>query len=229
MYRRSQGAPVLNRLGAPSIPGDQTLDEGAGRRFTEKRASCTGRSGTKSFCSLVGVALTAVLTCLLLGPGAVAAQQSSELAGVLQDLPEGSRVRLDLGKQSAPAVGGLVNWNESNLVLVSAGKETAHPLGNIRRLWIDDGHHGSQGARNGALVGGGIGFVLGVVGRVTSFGGGESDLDFDALGTGAIVALPGALIGAGIGYLHGRQQTDWRLRFEARDGRVGLRAEVPLP
>ena len=173
---------------------------------------------------LVLLAMSAV--CLSTVTTPVVAQEHGDLIDLLQGIPEGSRVRLDLRSQPAPEAGRLAGWSDTTLVLVSAEERSVHTLGQVRRLWVGEGHTGGRGAGTGALVGGGIGFGLGVLGRLSDFGGGSSDLDGTTLVVGAAVALPGALIGAGAGYLHGRQRTDWRLRFTSDRSRVGFRLEI---
>lgn len=227
---RPPGYPVLTDKDARIPTGAKELSRQIGSvlwRPGEMYRSDTHQPG--NFHSLLSIILAALALCLFTDATSVSAQESGDLVDLLQDLPEGSRVRLDLRSQPAPAVGRMAGWSDTTLVLASEENRSAYAIGQVRRVWISDGHLGGRGARTGALVGGGIGFGLGVLGRLSGFGGGGSDVDGTALLAGAVVALPGALIGAGAGYLHGRQQTDWRLQFEARDGRVGLRAEVPFP
>lgn len=172
--------------------------------------------------------LLAFLATGALSPMTLTAQADT-VSRIVDDFPDGPRLRVEVRDGPREIEGRLTGRTDGALILQAAEDRTTVRYAEIDRLWIGDGHLGGRGARTGALVGGGIGFGLGVLGRLSGFGGGGSEVDGTTLLVGAVVALPGALIGAGAGYLHGRQQTDWRLRFETRDGRVGLRAEVPFP
>lgn len=168
------------------------------------------RAGESRLSTITGVTPLIVLL-LALVPLPMKAQ-SDTLPEVLAEVPDSAQIRVQLTGRSSRPVGKLAAWNGGSLALCHDGGASEIPLSDIERLWIAKGDLGSRGLWIGALVGAGAGFSTVVLGYA-----------------GLYLAAPGALIGAGAGYLHGRQQTDWRLRYEVWDGRVALVAEVRFP
>lgn len=159
-----------------------------------------------------------------------AAGQAAEDPGAVLDSVAGDTVRVELADSTSPLVGRLLTGAGGAYRLETAGSTRGVEADHLRKLWSRAGHLGGQSAGTGALVGGTVGFVVGFTHLSAFFGVGfDPGVDETSPLAGAVVALPGALVGAGLGYLHGRQQPDWRLRFEAADGRTSAAVEIPLP
>lgn len=151
--------------------------------------------------------------------------QADTVSRIVGDFPDGTRLRVEVGDGPSEIEGRLTGRTDGALILRAGEDRATVRYSEIDRLWTFGGHRGGQGALIGGLVGAGLG--AGVV--VIALTSGEGSAPIATEDAALLVGLPAGLLGAGIGYLGGRQQTDWRLRFETRDGRVGLRAEVPFP
>ena len=151
--------------------------------------------------------------------------QADTVSRVVDGFPDGTRLRVEVQDGARQLEGRLTDRTNEALILRAAEGRTTVRYSEIERLWTYGGHRGGQGALIGRLVGAGIGAGLVVV----TFTSGDAPPPFETEDAAVLVGLATGALGAGIGYLGGRQQTDWRLRFEARDGRVGIRAEVFFP
>ena len=166
----------------------------------------------------------ALLVTVHLAPSSLAGQADT-VSRIVDDFSDGIRLRLEVRDGPREIEGRLTDHTDEALILRAAEDRTTVRYSEIDRLWTYGGHRGGQGALIGGLVGAGLG--AGVV--VIALTSGEGSAPIATEDAALLVGLPAGLLGAGIGYLGGRQQTDWRLRFEARDSRMGLRAEVPFP
>lgn len=151
--------------------------------------------------------------------------QSDSLRAVLDTVPDDSRVRLELCDGGEPALGRLRPGDPDSLVLSSdAGDRRTVPLGEVTRLWSDDGTHADRGALIGAAIGGATTIVTGVA--LASDPSNETGVSpfVGGVTVGGLVGVPGLLGGAVIG----NQFTDWRLRFSAETV-PGVAVQVSLP
>lgn len=162
--------------------------------------------------------MAAALTLAAL-PTGLGAQAADSLDRVLEEVPDDRGVRVEVRGDTVRPVGRLGTREAEAFTLRTADGERRVPTRAVERLWVRVGHRGG----NGALIGGAIGFGVGAL--VTDFFFGEVASDpLEASVRGGILF---GLVGAGVGYIAGQSRTDWDLRFEAGEGRVGLRVEMP--
>lgn len=174
-----------------------------------------------------GSARSVAVTFLLLAtaPSAAGAQADSigrVLASLASDRPVRVQLRspADVGETLS---GPIVSRAGRRFDIAASGEVRTVGYEEVRRLWIEEGRLGGRGAWTGALIGGGAGALLGVVGAATDDTG-------EIAGEALVLAFgaSGALAGGLVGYVIGHHRRDWELRFEAAPERVGLRVSLPL-
>lgn len=188
-----------------------------------------GRPTTDPRPGLLFVAVLISTGALWLASPAAASAQSESLEAVLDSLPRGERVRVEALGRTDTAVGTLAGREAGSLSLETGGGGQTIALEEIQRLWTVEGHLGGEKAKNGALIGAGFGVLTAIlVAAMEAPADHVGDVVVQGIYISPIFALPAAALGYGLGYQHGRQRPDWRLRFAADRGAVGLRLEVPL-
>lgn len=151
---------------------------------------------------------------------AVAAPAATQQPDALHDLAPGDRVRVETTTDGR-VVGTLGAHSEDGLLVLYGDRELLLADSTIERLEVSLGRSGSPG--RGALIGGGIGTVFGLLGGLSAASDG-----FFEIGTGGVVAITalGAAMGAGAGALVGLMVTDeeW---VSVGSGGVGLTLSPP--
>jgi hypothetical protein len=122
----------------------------------------------------------------------------------------GERVRVHLTVGTTPVDGSVIGWNADTLVLAAVfgpSRYTQIPRTNIASyqpsLGYDRERGFARGAKTGALIGGGVGIMLLIVGAVADAQGECDDVCVPATVVGGVLGvgatLGGMMLGAAIG------------------------------
>lgn len=151
-------------------------------------------------------------------------------------VPIGARVRVSmsgLASGSDPIVGSVLSADAHSLSLITtSGSRVVIPAPDVRRIELSDGRR--RGVARGALIGTGVGLILGAVTPLDQCHDGRSTVGqgfsfCTRSETVGVVTLSGALWGAGIGYF--KKSDHWREIPVTSLGRASdaARALPPVP
>ena len=143
-------------------------------------------------------------------PHAFAGAQDTARVTAVRTISLGQYVRADIVRLGR-VEGRFVTATERTVTLTRQGVRTEVPLLDLERLWVRQ-----RATGRGALVGAGIGVLVGIVGGLAissvacePVDGGDCSAAEVAVVTGLLSGAGGGVIGAGVGSLI----PVWRLRF----------------